>query len=103
MLNIISSIVLGWPAIVVTVILIVIGLRKTDYRYLVAAAVVAVPFSWALSGFPIVRSPIFLVPVLIFGSAWATHRGRDMVAWLFAIPVFLFVILLLFALSAGAS
>jgi hypothetical protein len=103
MLDILVSLFLGWPAILVTVILIVIGLRKTDHRYLVAAAILALPFSWYLSGFPIVRSPVFLVPVFIFGSAWGINRGRDMLAWLLIIPVFLFVLLLLFALGAGAA
>jgi hypothetical protein len=103
MLDIILPLIVGWPAIAVTIIVIVIGLRKTDYRYLVAAAILAFPFSWYLSGFPIIRSPAFLVPVFIFSSAWAMRRGRDMVSWLLIIPVFLFVLLLLFALSAGVS
>jgi hypothetical protein len=62
-----------------------------------------VPFSWFLSGFPVVRSPIFLTPVLIFGSAWAMRYDREMVAWLLAIPFFLVILLLLFALASGGS
>ena len=50
---------LGWPAVVVTAILAVIGLLRDNYRFLVAAAILALPFSWLLSGFPIIRSPVF--------------------------------------------
>jgi hypothetical protein len=103
MLDFLLSLLAGWPAIVVTVILAIYGLVKNNYRYLLGAAILAVPFSWFLSGFPVVRSPIFLTPVLIFGSAWALRYDREMVAWLLAIPFFLVILLLLFALASGGS
>lgn len=103
MLDFLLALLAGWPAIIVTVILAVYGLLRSNYRFLLAAAILAVPFSWYLSGFPIVRSPIFLTPVLLFGAAWAMRYGREMLAWILAIPFFLVVILLLFALGAGAS
>jgi len=103
MLDFLLSLLAGWPAIVTTVILAAYGLVKNNYRYLVGAAILAVPFSWFLSGFPVVRSPIFLTPVLIFGSAWAMRYGREMMAWLLAIPFFLVIILLLFAIASGGS
>lgn len=97
------SLFAGWPAIVATVILAILGLIKNNHRILLGAAILAVPFSWYLSGFPVIRSPIFLTPVLIFGAAWAMRHGRDMLAWILAIPFFLVVLLLLFALVSGAS
>jgi hypothetical protein len=103
MLDFLLSLLAGWPAIVVTAILAIYGLVRNNYRFLLGAAILAVPFSWYLSGFPVVRSPIFLLPVLIFGAAWAMRYGREMLAWMLAIPFFLVVILLLFALAAGAS
>src|SRR5688572_17273296 len=103
MLDFLLALLAGWPAIIVTVILAVYGLLRSNYRFLLAAAILAVPFSWYLSGFPIVRSPIFLTPVLLFGAAWAMRYGREMLAWILGIPFFLVVILLLFALGAGAS
>jgi hypothetical protein len=51
----------------------------------------------------VIRSPIFLTPVLLFGSAWAMRYGREMLAWILAIPFFLVVLLLLFAVGSGAS
>ena len=101
MLDFLLILLVGWPAILVTIILAFIGLVRNDYRYLVAAAVLAFPFSWYLSGFPVVRSPVFLLPVLLFASAYAMFRTREMLAWLLAIPFFLAIILLLFAILAG--
>ena len=101
MLDFILILLVGWPAIIATLILATIGLLKRDYRFLVGAAILAFPFSWYLSGFPIVRSPAFLLPVLLFGAGFAMNRGREMIAWLLAVPYFLSIILLLFAVLAG--
>jgi hypothetical protein len=102
MLDFLLSLLAGWPAILTTVILAIYGLVKNNYRFLLGAAILAIPFSWFLSGFPLVRSPVFLTPVLIFGAAWAMRYGREMLAWILGIMFFLVVILLLFALSASA-
>lgn len=103
MLDFLLSLFVGWPAVVTTVILSVYGLVRNNYRFLLGAAILAVPFSWFLSGFPVVRSPVFLAPVLIFGAAWAMRYGQEMLAWILGIVFFLVIILLLFALASGAS
>ncbi len=103
MLDFLLSLLAGWPAIIVTLLLALAGLLKNNYRLLLGAAIQAVPFSWFLSGFPLLRSPIFLTPALIFGAAWAMRHGREMLAWILAVPFFLVVVLLLFAIFAGAS
>lgn len=97
------SLFVGWPAILVSVTLAILGLARSNYRFLVGAAILAFPFSWYLSGFPLVRSPIILTPLLVFGAAWAMRYDRVMLAWILAIPFFLVIILLLFALAAGAG
>jgi len=103
MLDFLLSLLAGWPAIVTTVILAIIGLVRNNHRLLLGAAILAVPFSWYLSGFPVIRSPVFLTPVLLFCSAWAMRYGREMLAWILGITFFLVVILLFLALSAGVS
>jgi hypothetical protein len=100
MLDFLLIILVGWPAIAVTVILASIGLLRNNYRFLVAAAILALPFSWYLSGFPLVRSPVFLLPLFLLGSAYANYRDREMLAWILAIPFFLAILLLLFAIMA---
>jgi hypothetical protein len=84
----------GWPAIVVTVILAVIGLFRKNYRFLVAAAILALPPAWFLSGFPIIRSLAFLLPLLLLASGYFVYRGWGMLAWLLAIPYFMAIWLL---------
>ena len=91
----------GWPAIIITVILAIIGLVKKDYRFFVGAAILAFPFSWYLSGFPLIRSFTFLLPLLPFGAGYAMRRDNEMVAWILAIIYFLAILLLLFAVIAG--
>jgi len=101
MLDFILIALVGWPAIVVTLILAIVGLLRRDYRFLVAAAILAFPFSWYLSGFPLIRSPAFLLPLLLFSSGFAMNRDREMISWILAVPYFLSIILLLFAVLAG--
>jgi hypothetical protein len=100
-IEVLAQLFFGWPAILITLFLAGRGLVKTDYRWVVAAAILSVPYSWFLSGFPVIRSPVFLLPVLLLGSSYAMYRGRDMVAWILAIPFFLAILLLLFVLLAG--
>lgn len=104
MLNFLSSLFLGWPAILLTLILATIGLLKRDFRFLVGAAILSFPFSLSLSGFPSLSFPAFcnsFLPLLLFGSGYFMSRGREMLAWLLAIPYYLTVILLWFAIMAG--
>jgi hypothetical protein len=101
MLNLLLLLLVGWPAIIITVILAVIGLFKSDYRFLLWAAILSFPFSWYLAGFPSIRSPVFLTPLLVFCSAWAMRYDRQMLAWILAILFFLVIVLLLFVLMAG--
>ncbi len=100
MISVLAQLLFGWPAILVTVILAIIGLIRNNYRFLVAAAILAFPFSWFLSGFPSVRSPVFLLPLFLFGSGYAMYRGREMFAWILAVPFFLAVLLLFYLISA---
>ena len=101
MLDLLLIILVGWPAIIATVILAIIGLVKSDYRFLVGAAILAFPFSWYLSGFPLIRSFTFLLPLLPFGAGYAMRRNQEMIAWVLAIIYFLSILLLLFAVLAG--
>lgn len=100
MLDFILILLVGWPAITVTLILAVMGLLRRDYRFLIAAAILAFPFSWYLSGFPAIRSPAFLLPLLPFGSGYLMSRDHEMLAWLLAVPFFLAILLLFYVVLA---
>ena len=94
MIEFVLGIFLGWPVIIVTMILVGIGLFKSNYRLLIVAAILVMPFSWFLSGFPVIQSPVFLLPLIPFTSAYFMYRGREMMAWVFAVPYFLVIWLL---------
>jgi hypothetical protein len=100
MLDFFLLLLVGWPAIVTTLILAVIGLLRNNYRFLLGAAILAFPFSWYLSGFPSVRSPVFLLPLFLFGSSYLMFREREMLAWLTAVPFFLAILLLFYVILA---
>jgi hypothetical protein len=100
MLNFLLNLLVGWPAILVTLVLAIIGLLRNNYRYLLGAAILAFPFSWFLSGFPFISSLCFLLTVLLFGSSYLMHRGREMLAWIIAIPYFLSILLLFYVILA---
>jgi hypothetical protein len=98
MLSILVIIFLGWPAILATVVISLIGLLKNNYRLLILAAVVAFGPCWVLSGFPVLNSPIFLAPLLLFSAAFLLFRRHEMIAWLLAIPYYLVVLLLFYVI-----
>jgi hypothetical protein len=100
MLSFLLSLLVGWPAILATVILSLIGLLRNNYRFLLAAAILALPFCWFLSGFPILQSPVFLLPLLLLGSSYFMFRGREMLAWILGVPFFLAIVLLFFVVSS---
>ena len=100
MLNFLLNFLVGWPAITVTLILAGIGLFRSDYRFLIAAAILAFPFSWYLSGFPAIRSPVFLLPLFPFGASYLMFRQHEMLAWLLAVPFFLAILLLYYVILA---
>ena len=106
MLNLIFLLFLGWPAILLTLVLAAVGLIRRDFRFLVAAAILSFPFSLSISGFPSISIPAFcnsFLPLLLFGSGFFMSRGREMLAWLMAIPFYLAVLLLWFAAQASGA
>ena len=102
MMSILVTLFFGWPAVLASVIVSGIGLFKNKYILVVLGAILAFPFSWFVSGFPIVHSPVFLAPLLLFSAAFALSRRHEMIAWVLGILFYLFVFLLYFAaLSQG--
>jgi hypothetical protein len=53
-----------------------------------------------MSGFPSISSPAFLLPLFLFGSSYLMFRGREMLAWLIAVPFFLAILLLFYVVLA---
>lgn len=103
-IGLLFGLLLGWPAVLACVVITIIGLFRKDHRLLMIAGIISIPFTWFLSGFPDMKSGMFLSPLLLFIAAWTMSHKWDWVAWLFAIP-FLLLIMMLFgvALQAGMA
>ena len=102
MLSVLVLIFFGWPAILASVIASAIGLYKAKYPLLIIAAILAFGPCWFLSGFPLVGSPVFLAPLLLFGAAFVLSRGHEMIAWLLAVPYYLLVVFLFYTVLVQA-
>ena len=91
----IIQIVFGWPAIITTILLSIIGLISKKPVLLVIAGFICMPFTYYMSnGF---RNPFLLLPLMLFASAFAITRQKRIVAWLLVTPLVLSAIILAYA------
>ena len=79
-------ILLGWPAILVSIGLSVIGIVRSRSAWLIVAAIISVPFSLYLFATPRFRWIALVFPVLLFGASIAIHRSLPWLAWSFFVP-----------------
>jgi hypothetical protein len=75
------ALVFGWPGPILAIIFCVTGIVRALVAWLIAAAVVIVPFSLYLAMNPRVQWGIVL-PLLPLIAARATSRGFKLIAWL---------------------
>lgn len=79
------QIVFGWPAIITAILLSIAGVWLKKPGFLIASAIVSVPFAYYVSnGF---RSPLILLPVFELGAAYALVRRINKIAWLLIAPL----------------
>ena len=79
-------ILLGWPAILVSLALSVTGIVRRRPAWLVFAAIIVVPVSLYLLGTPRFRWIGPVLPVLLFGASIAIRRSLPWLAWYFLVP-----------------
>ncbi len=92
--EILVQIIFGWPAIIASLLLSVVGLALRKPWLLVTAGVLAIPFSWYLSGYPAIRTPAALLPLFQFGAAWALWREKKVLAWVLLAPLAMITVFL---------
>lgn len=78
--------VLGWPAVIASLALALVGIATTRARMVLAGAVVACPFLFYLFLTPRLRWVAPPVAALLFGAARATARRQRRAALLLAAP-----------------
>jgi hypothetical protein len=80
------AIVFGWPAIVLSIALSVMAIVRGRPRWLVVAAIVALPFSLYLAGSPLFGWLGLTIPLLLVGASVASYYERPKVAWSLLAP-----------------
>jgi hypothetical protein len=91
MTDILVQIIFGWPAIMTSILLSIAGIWLKRPALLVTAGIVCIPFAYYLSGY---RTPVVILPLLQFGSAFAITRHRNLIAWLLILPIIVIAVVL---------
>ena len=86
MIEILVQIVFGWPFIITSLLVSLIGLITKRYKYLLVAAALLFPFSVYLIGYPFARGWSLLLPLCLIGSASAIRNQKMLIAWLLLLP-----------------
>ena len=84
--------VFGWPAIIISILLSIAGVWLKRATLLVIAGIVIIPFTYYLSGG--FRSPAVVMPLFHFGSAYATLRQNQRLAWALIAPLVIISVVL---------
>ena len=80
------AIVFGWPAILASISLSAMGIVRKRPKWLVVAAIVALPFSLYLAGSPAFRWFGLAMPLLLVGAGIASYYDKARVAWTLLAP-----------------
>jgi hypothetical protein len=80
------SLVMGWPAVGVSLILFAAGLFSQRPGLVLAGSVMSTPFCLYVSAYPAIRFWGLAVLALNFLSVWASRRGRPIVAGALVLP-----------------
>jgi hypothetical protein len=94
MSDILVQIIFGWPAIITSILLSIVGVWLKKPTFLITAGIVCIPFTYYLSGF---RTPAVILPLFQFGSAYAITRQKNLLAWLLILPIILIASVLAYA------
>lgn len=86
MAELLPQIIFGWPFIIASLILSVMGVAARSPKFLVAGAMFFMPPSLYLSGFPSIRFLAYLLPFFILGAAYFVGKNRLWISWLLLLP-----------------
>lgn len=88
----------GFPGVVVTVLLVLIGIWRRDWRWAVASVITILPFTFYLVGASDLRLLAILFPILQGIAAWLIWREKRWWALLPQAPLVILTLGLLYAL-----
>jgi hypothetical protein len=82
----IIAIILGWPAVISSIILVLAGIVRGRSRIALVGVFLGCPFLLYLSGSPRLGWLALIVGVFYFGSWWAVNQSRRGFALAMATP-----------------
>ena len=87
--------ILGWPAMIASLIVWLIGLVRKNYQIVVVAGILSLPFSIFYLGASVNSRPLgALFSLGHFGSAYALRQQKTKLAWLLLAPYAIFLVIL---------
>jgi hypothetical protein len=88
MLPMLAQIFMGWPAILGSLGLSLIGVARKSPPWLLGGALLSVGFAWYLTGWLnlLISSLGYALPFLHIGGALAVQRRKQWLAWVLLIP-----------------
>jgi hypothetical protein len=82
----VAPLVFGWPVILLSVLVPMIGIFRRSVIWVVAGAILALPFAIYLGGSPRFRLVGLFLPLLHLAAAFALERKKLRLAWFFLLP-----------------
>lgn len=79
------QIIFGWPALISSIVLSMIGVSLKKPAFLVAAGITSIPFAAYLMAAS--NLPALLLSAFQLGSAYAVKRQKFQLAWLLIVPM----------------
>jgi hypothetical protein len=80
------QIFLGWPAMILSLILVLVGTLLRKPRLSFISAILFLAPAWYLSHYSVVLGSL---PLFLLGSAYATSKNKSLLAFLSILPVLL--------------
>ena len=78
--------IIGWPGIITSLGLSLTGVAREQPAWLVAGAIVAIPFSWYLNNLPLFEGVGQFLPLLQLAAAVVVYRGLRWWALVLLLP-----------------
>jgi len=89
MFEIMVQLFLGWPAMLVSLALTIAGIAFKKWEFVCAAAILLLPPAWYLSHYSLIYA---ILPLLLFGAAYAVSRDKVTRAAILTVPVFIAIV-----------
>jgi len=79
---------LGWPGIIVSLLLVPIGLITKKFKILIASSLLCLPFTYAILLYTIVA---LIIPICLLSASYLTFKKLSKLAVVVVLPVYVFV------------